>query len=102
MAEQLKQCPFCGSSARIAKATSVTFTHFYIRCENKACWSMTGACSSEEDAISIWNNRHTPEGMVLVPIRATQEMIDAVRSEDYTWSIEGMYSIMVKAFMEKQ
>jgi len=77
--------------------------------DSRHCTGIEVACDERADVIQYWQEEGKavplyaiPEGFYLLPIKATQEMVDAVRSEDYTWSIEGMYRIMTSAFMDKQ
>lgn len=58
MDEEIKSCPFCGS-------TEVEIA----RTNENACWVECAVCGAEapptakrEDAIEIWNERHLPSG----------------------------------------
>ena len=54
--EKLKECPFCGSNAKVFH--SVIHTIFHVKCVNEiTCGAELGYFSSEQEAIDSWNER---------------------------------------------
>ena len=59
---ELKQCPFCGSEAKLISRGSCN----YVTCSNEdECWcGMTCPVSTPEEAVRIWNRRTTEKELV--------------------------------------
>ena len=51
MTEKLKNCPFCGGTAKIAKGE----IEFWTYCPH--CGAQTELCETEQEAIKTWNTR---------------------------------------------
>ena len=62
MSDKLRECPVCGSQARLIKASEDKRRQTNkIYCTNRPCISITrAAMHGEEDIIRIWNTRHQP------------------------------------------
>jgi len=87
----LLPCPFCGKEATLCAERSrdnngmYPFGTSYVECSDRDCGAQLGGFNSRDDAIGAWNTRPTPqpppeqagsvpEGFVLVPKVATNEM----------------------------
>ena len=58
MAEELKPCPFCGSTRVVVSAEMPRA--YYVECQD--CWaSLSWSYSSEDKAIASWNRRAPDE-----------------------------------------
>ncbi len=55
MSEELKACPFCGSSANICSDSFDGQKLYFVSCED--CGVITPCYDTEAEAAAIWNNR---------------------------------------------
>ena len=53
MWEELKPCPFCGSSAELFGDLG----SYYVRCQNKDCETINSLYKTRAEAIYHWNSR---------------------------------------------
>jgi len=54
---KLKRCPFCGGEATLVEDIYNDQLYNYVICTNDDCNANTGRCSTEDEAITKWNNR---------------------------------------------
>jgi len=55
---ELKKCPFCGSTARVTKDPAVWDDDVWsVYCGGKKCSARLLCFKSEQDAIDAWNRR---------------------------------------------
>ena len=56
---KLKPCPFCGSTAVDVEYKFALRTFYYVVCNynNGGCGASSGICTTEEEAVWVWNRR---------------------------------------------
>lgn len=59
MSEELKPCPFCGSSELLGFETSHEGGWTIVKCRKCGCSGSTGLSTSEQEAAAFWNRRAT-------------------------------------------
>ena len=60
MYTSVRECPFCGSSARAHEDTSSDYQRhwdWYVLCNNRDCWAEGEHRKTEDEAIAFWNSR---------------------------------------------
>lgn len=60
MSEELKPCPFCGSTAHLHHARTI---YPHVVCDSEACEACGPALYSPEAAIEAWNRRTNRDGI---------------------------------------
>lgn len=62
---EMKPCPFCGKKGTIGKQKiNKMVLDYWVECNNDDCrvCSETDMCSTEKEAIEIWNKREGEDG----------------------------------------
>lgn len=60
MSDQLKPCPFCGSTATMRGGSDRAS---WIICDNKKCSATQGLELSGKNAVQMWNHRHAEDAL---------------------------------------
>jgi hypothetical protein len=60
MSEELRECPFCGSTATMRGGSDRAS---WIICDNKKCSATQGLELSGKNAVQMWNTRHTEDAL---------------------------------------
>lgn len=61
----LKDCPFCNNSFGRPVPEQCKPEGWIIVCANPRCGATSGLCDSEQDAISLWNQRPTDRNLLV-------------------------------------
>lgn len=88
-ARELMACPFCGGDAAIRNwQDEELWSHAIVEwqkvhCTECECEGISSCPGYEPDSVQAWNTRAAltpPKGYVLVQVRPTEAMVDAVES----------------------
>lgn len=108
MSEELKPCPFCGSTNVDAQAFRHGSECYTVRCDGCGALgplkrSSAGSHIRWDLAMEAWNTRHIHEGYALVPVEPTAEMIDAgFRADSESFPLKHIYKAMIAAAAQEE
>lgn len=85
---KLKQCPFCGESARVY---AVEFTGYLVGCQN--CDASLDGFETKEDAATAWNGRaECRNGQVLYELTRLVSLLEPLE-QDGSLNVPGLATL---------